>query len=95
MPARLNLIGRKFGRLTVEKLHHIYDGYSYWVCTCICGNQKIARGTSLTNTKTTSCGCAHIKDLSCGTCNKAKTNTSLTNFYSWIKRVHALIPKGM
>lgn len=54
---RLNLIGKKFGRLTVT------DGPTYkgrrvaWVCTCDCGNVKTIAGNMLTNDNTRSCGC--------------------------------------
>lgn len=53
---KANLIGKKFGRLTVIKLAYI-KGSTYWKCKCDCGNYKITRGTYLTKKITTSCGC--------------------------------------
>jgi hypothetical protein len=53
-----DLIGHKFGRLTVINLHHHIPGKeSSWTCVCNCGNMKIVSGRSLKTNKTTSCGC--------------------------------------
>lgn len=61
--ARLCLIGRIFGRLTVigdagstdDKIHQ-----SLWRCLCECGNVCIVRGASLVQKNTQSCGCLSI-----------------------------------
>lgn len=62
MPIKYNLIGRKFGRLTVmEQLDSIYlDKRTIrrqWKCLCDCGNEKILTTNSLTSGNTRSCGC--------------------------------------
>jgi hypothetical protein len=49
-----NLVGRKFGRLTVVSKAHMGNN---WICHCECGNEKIAFGGSLKNGGTRSCGC--------------------------------------
>ena len=59
-----NLIGRRFGKLTVirkdDSCHN--DGFAYWICQCDCGNlSKPIRGQSLKDGYTKSCGC--IKSL--------------------------------
>ena len=54
-----DLTGRKFGRLTVIKLHH-YDESSrqyYWLCECECGGTAIVYGGHLKDGHTQSCGC--------------------------------------
>ena len=60
MPKQLNLIGKKFGKLTVidkdvqlskEKKR------TYWICQCDCGNLKTIRGSSLNHGEVKSCGC--------------------------------------
>jgi len=56
------MIGRKFGRLTVirratsEEKHTSTRG-AYYLCKCACGNEYIARGATLRNGATRSCGC--------------------------------------
>lgn len=54
-----NLIGQKFGKLTViEKLPFEPDksGNIYWKCKCDCGNETILY-TALLNQGVSSCGC--------------------------------------
>lgn len=53
----LDLVGQKFGKLTVIKLSH-FNKYRQlcWVCLCDCGNKKIITGSNL-KSKTRSCGC--------------------------------------
>ena len=58
-PAK-NLIGQKFGRLTVVSFEGIKPFWqdrreSHWKVKCECGNEKIIRITNLRKTK--SCGC--------------------------------------
>ena len=62
--AKENLIGQKFGLLTVVGPADDYvtpKGYkvSMWKCQCECGAEVVTRGTSLKNGHTRSCGCAH------------------------------------
>ena len=68
MTRKLDLTGRKFGRLTViaEDLAH-YPGQTRWRCQCDCGRQTSVRACALNNpddkTATRSCGCARYVDL--------------------------------
>lgn len=68
---RIDLTGRKFGRLTVEEM--IWDTKpTRCVCVCDCGNKTTVINTQLINGKTASCGCiqrertsaANTKDFS-------------------------------
>lgn len=53
-----NLIGKRFGKLTViKRMHKDEHGNYYWLCLCDCGIEKIIRGTSLISKHTQSCGC--------------------------------------
>ena len=62
MPEKIDLVGRRFGKLTVlaehpeRKCHEIM-----WVCKCDCGNTKVIRGNNLRQGKSTTCGCSTIK----------------------------------
>lgn len=58
MGKRLDLIGQKFGRLTVlEDAGNNKRGNSLWKCQCECENIKIINSTSLITGKSKSCGC--------------------------------------
>jgi hypothetical protein len=60
MPKGLNLIGQKFGRLTVTEFAYSKIN-RYWKCVCDCGNTVIVNGQSLRSGKTRSCGCISNK----------------------------------
>ena len=56
---RTEMIGKKFGRLTVIAEHPVKKGSNaYWICRCDCGNTtKPIYAPSLTLGRTKSCGC--------------------------------------
>ncbi len=58
---RLNLVGKRFTRLTVisDFGNHPTTGESYWQCQCDCGEIIQVTGYSLTSGNTKSCGCYH------------------------------------
>lgn len=57
MPARVDLTGRKFGRLTAVKDAGSRRGRRLWLCRCDCGGTtKVVAGV-LGIGKTKSCGC--------------------------------------
>lgn len=56
-----NLVGQRFGRLTVIEFAG-YDNnghHSMWLCQCDCGNMTKVLGCNLKKGNTTSCGCVH------------------------------------
>lgn len=58
MSKKINLIGQKFGRLTVISEAPNIGSCVAWRCLCDCGNQKDIRALSLTKPNgTKSCGC--------------------------------------
>lgn len=72
---RLELIGRKFGRLlVVERLesqsYGIRDKKSVWLCRCECGSMTRVTGSALNTGKSQSCGCA-IREA---TANRSRTH---------------------
>jgi len=55
---RLDLIGRKFGRLTVMKRHEGESTKnSSWLCLCNCGQKRVVTRPNLINNHSKSCGC--------------------------------------
>ena len=53
----LNLIGKKFGKLTVIKQLESRKERSNWLCQCDCGNFKEVTSDLLIKGETKSCGC--------------------------------------
>ncbi len=59
---RDNLVGQKFGRLTVVSFSHInMQGNSTWKVVCDCGKESLVGGGKLKGRHTTSCGCYKIE----------------------------------
>lgn len=58
MPKVIDVLGKKFGRLTVVKL---LEGSRplKWLCKCDCGNEIMTVSVHLRSGDTTSCGCYH------------------------------------
>lgn len=50
---RIDLVGKRFGKLTVES----WAGMSRWNCICECGGRTIVYGANLNRKNTRSCGC--------------------------------------
>ena len=62
MPPLINIVGQKFGKLTViERDNSKIGKYVYWICQCECGNIKSVRGTALKDGLTKSCGCIGLE----------------------------------
>lgn len=53
----IDLMGRKFGRLTVIKRAENNGTRATWLCKCDCGNELTVIGKNLRNGNTKSCGC--------------------------------------
>jgi hypothetical protein len=54
---KTNLVGERFGRLTVIAPTESKHNRARWVCSCDCGKQCIATGKSLRSGKKQSCNC--------------------------------------
>lgn len=85
--ARLDIIGDKYGLLTVLKSHNLAgsNGVSRWVCRCDCGNEKIVRLGNLRNGHTKSCGCQKDKKGKDNKIFKHGHNASSKPYKSWCK----------
>jgi hypothetical protein len=54
----INLVGQRFGRLTViERVENSPRGEPMWMCICDCGNRRIVYGQNLRAGRVKSCGC--------------------------------------
>ena len=64
MPAKLNLINQKFGKLLVIKESpERVSNRTTWLCQCDCGQQTLATTKALRNGTKQSCGCIKRKDI--------------------------------
>lgn len=63
MPARIDLLGKRFGRLEVSAYAGHRKGKAYWDCVCDCGQQATVSGECLRAGKTSSCGCYRSERL--------------------------------
>lgn len=54
-----NLLGQKFGRLTVVARNGSKGNRALWDCICECGNKITVSGNKLLTKNTLSCGCLH------------------------------------
>lgn len=57
--ARIDLMGMRFGRLTVVGIDHKTEKELFWKCLCDCGNVRSNVGRVLRNNIVVSCGCYH------------------------------------
>ena len=57
MGKRLNLIGQRFGSLTVLRPAENLSVKTAWICRCDCGRGIVVRTNSLRSSHTVSCGC--------------------------------------
>ena len=59
---KIELVGKKFGRLTVISLSCAVKGRLKWICECECGQSKEVDGAYLRNGTTRSCGCLRAEN---------------------------------
>jgi hypothetical protein len=57
MGARIDLTGRRYGRLTVTGFAGRLKTEMRWACVCDCGGQKVVGRSNLIGGRTVSCGC--------------------------------------
>lgn len=61
MPRFINLVGKRFSKLTViQQSNNNESNKTTWLCRCDCGNEKTICGGDLKNRRTKSCGCLRI-----------------------------------
>ena len=57
MSQRIELTGKRFGRLVVKGYAGHPMGHASWLCKCDCGKETIVNGANLKTGHTQSCGC--------------------------------------
>ena len=81
----IDIVGQKFGRLTVVEIAGHDKLHVTWKCLCDCGAEKVLRGDHLKNGRILSCGCLHNEmSVQLGR-NRAKHGMSRTRLYkTWL-----------
>lgn len=64
MRKREELIGKRFGRLTVLDRYGVKNHHLQWKCQCDCGLVTLAYASQLRNGSKKSCGCLRIEEAS-------------------------------
>ena len=92
MAERIDMVGKRCGRLTVIEYVGAGKGksrYALWKCRCDCGNEIIASGHSLRSGNTKSCGCYNLdmatKRIVEQNTTHGKTHSRLYRVWSSIK----------
>lgn len=84
MSIKENLIGQKFGLLTVIKeAERSKDNRVQWLCKCDCGKEKTVRGKHLKNKQIISCGCYFKNNVK--TFKKKNYDTKSKEYQLWNK----------
>jgi hypothetical protein len=63
MSHKLDLLGNKYGRLTLVQEAAKRGKNRYWMCQCDCGTIKEVSQVHLVHGKTVSCGCKKIENI--------------------------------
>lgn len=87
MSKKIEMTGKRFGRLTVVKESHRGQRYErFWECVCDCGNTKVINGSSLRHGITKSCGCLSKELASKRSRTHGMTRTKLFNTWQHMRR---------
>ena len=79
----INLIGQKFGKLTVIERDYSRKRRAYWICKCECGNTTVVASCDLRSGHTQSCGCKCFESHNAK--HKMK-HTRIYNIWCWMRR---------
>jgi len=86
MPKFKNLVGKRFGKLTVVSFSYKNSlGKAYWLCKCDCGKKITTSGSNLVTGQSKSCGCFRNKLLSVRRKKHGQSETKLYNVWRTIK----------
>lgn len=64
MRKREDMIGKRFGRLTVVSLHGVKKHHAQWLCQCDCGLTTLSFAYQLNSGAKQSCGCLRVEKAS-------------------------------
>ena len=74
MAKTIDMVGMKFGKLTVIERRGSDKSRACWLCMCECGNTCIVKGKYLRNGDTKSCGCIVVENAKQNAVKNIKRN---------------------
>ena len=92
----VEMIGKKFGELTVTERSLNKGNHVAWNCKCSCGKSTTVRGTALRAGAAKSCGCSRRAKRSSNMYPDmdTKDKKSYLNFLSWNRVTYDLTEEG-
>ena len=80
-----NLIGEKFGKLSVINITKLRDanGSVIWTCLCDCGHKVDVSGNSLKSGGSKSCGCSRLESITKHGHSNSNDGKSTATYNSW------------
>lgn len=86
MPKKSNLVGQRFGRLTVlSAAGRIGTSAMRWNCQCDCGNKTVVYGHFLKSGHTRSCGCLANESIAKRSTTHGQYESRLYNIWHGMK----------
>lgn len=82
---RIDLTGKRFGKLMVISFNSMRGTRSYWNCVCDCGNENIVSSDHLKNGDIVSCGCVKRSTLPPSNKKHGMSNTRLYTIWKLMK----------
>lgn len=87
MPPKVDLLGMRFGRLTVTGDSGIRQGHStVWICMCDCGNFVHIQGNNLRSGHSKSCGCLNSELSSARARRHGMSKTPIWNIWMLMRK---------
>jgi hypothetical protein len=86
MSEKVDLVGRRFGKLLVLSLSAERKNGLCWNCICDCGNPTVNNGNSLKNGNTKSCGCGKSEATARRNFKHGQADTRLHTIWKAIKQ---------
>jgi len=80
--ARLSIVGKRYGRLLVERFHSSDGRSRTWLCRCDCGATHRAKTPALQSGDTKSCGCLKMGEAGKNLRTHGASRTP--TWHSWI-----------
>lgn len=81
----IDLVGKKFSRLTVISRAGNKGKHARWNCKCDCGNEVVVHGGNIRRGHTRSCGCLHSETIK--ECNKTHGMCEKKEYGVWAEMI--------
>lgn len=86
MGQKRNLLGQRFGRLTVKAAQPSKNKKTYWFCICDCGGAAVVNTDHLISGHTSSCGCLQRERTRAAAKTHGHRDTRLYNIWAHMRQ---------